>query len=165
MGVYVLNVTEHQEIRRRLAAIGKDRKWLARQLNMSEHTIRQYLQPKGKRTKEFVAEIERVIVLEEARQRENQADVPPWNVIFKTAEEFDRADRASRLIKAESLTEFCRAVILKRADEILDGKSRGAYPKGGRRAVAVGFPKAGEAAHAEERPSAKVADKQPGKGG
>jgi DNA invertase Pin-like site-specific DNA recombinase len=64
VGAYVRDVTEHQEIRRRLAAIGKDRKWLARQLNMSEHTIRQHLQPKGKRTKEFVADIERVIVLE-----------------------------------------------------------------------------------------------------
>lgn len=122
-------MTEHQEIRRRLAAIGKDRKWLARQLNMSEHTVRQYLQPKGKRTKEFVAEIERVIVLEEARQRENQADAPPWNVLFRTAEEFDRADRASRSVKSESLIEFCRAVILARADEILAAKTRSVYPK------------------------------------
>lgn len=126
---YARIVSEHQEIRRRLAAIGKDRKWLAKQLNMSEHTIRQYLQPKGKRTKEFLTEIEHAIVLEEARQRENQADAPPWSVIFRTAEEFDRADRASRTVKSESLIEFCRAVILKRADEILAAKSRSVYPK------------------------------------
>ncbi len=122
-------MTEHQEIRRRLAAIGKDRKWLAKQLKMSEHTIRQYLQPKGKRTIEFMEEIDRVIVLEEARQRENQVDAPPWNVLFKTAEEFDRTDRASRAVKAESLIEFCRAVILKRSEEILVEKSRPAASK------------------------------------
>ncbi len=86
--------------------------------------MRQYLQPKGKRTKELMEEIERVIVLEEARQRENRADSPPWNVIFQTAEEFDRADRASRMVKAESLTEFCRAVILEKADDLLSKKAR-----------------------------------------
>lgn len=122
---YAGNVSEHQEIRRRLAAIGKNRQWLAKQLKKSEETVRQYLQPKGKRTKELMEEIERVIVLEEARQRENQADAPPWNVLFRTAEEFDRADRASRLVKAESLTEFCRAAILERAEGILAEKSRG----------------------------------------
>lgn len=74
-------------------------------------------------------EIEQVIVLEEARQRENQADAPPWNVIFKTAEEFDRADRASRAVKSESLLEFCRGVLLKRADEILEAKRKSVYPK------------------------------------
>jgi hypothetical protein len=109
-------VSEHQEIRRRLAAIGKDRKWLAVQLKMSEHTIRQYLQPMGKRTKEFMDDIERVITLEAARQRETQPEAPPWNVIFRTAEEFD---------KAESLTEFCRAAILERAEGILAKKERG----------------------------------------
>jgi hypothetical protein len=121
---YAGNVSEHQEIRRRLAAIGKNRQWLAKQLKKSEETVRQYLQPKGKRTKELMEEIERVIVLEEARQRENQADAPPWNVLFRTAEEFDRADRASRLAKAESLTEFCRAAILERAEGILAEKER-----------------------------------------
>lgn len=124
MGRYARNVSEHQEIRQRLAAIGKNRKWLAVQLKMSEHTIRQYLQPKGKRTKEFMDEIERAITLETARQRETQPEAPPWNVIFRTAEEFDRADRASRLVKAESLREFCRNAILTTADELLAAKSR-----------------------------------------
>jgi len=129
MGRYARNVSEHQEIRQRLAAIGKNRKWLAVQLKMSEHTIRQYLQPKGKRTKEFMDEIERAITLETARQRETQPEAPPWNVIFRTAEEFDRADRASCLVKAESLREFCRNAILTMADGILSAKSRSADSK------------------------------------
>lgn len=108
--------------------IGKDRKWLAKQLKKSEETVRQYLQPKGKRTKELMEEIDRVIVLEEARQRENQTDAPPWNVIFQTAEEFDLVDRASRALGSESLIEFCRNVLCKRANEILAQKSNTAYP-------------------------------------
>jgi hypothetical protein len=102
-------VINYRDISKRLAAIGKERPWLAKQLNLSPNTIRQYLGPKGKRTKELMEEIERVIVLEEARQRENQADAPPWSVIFKTAEE-------------------CRNVLCKRANEILAQKSNTAYP-------------------------------------
>jgi hypothetical protein len=126
---YFGKVIDYQDIPHRLAAIRKDRRWLAKQLRFSENTIRQYLGPKGKRTKELMEEIERVIVLEEARQRENQADAPPWNVLFQTADQFDRVDRASRAVKAESVIEFCRGVLLNRADEILAEKSRGAYPK------------------------------------
>lgn len=122
---YAQCVSEHLEIRRRLAAIGKNRQWLAKQLNKSEATVRQYLQPKGKRTKELMDDIERVITLETARQREVQPEAPPWNVLFRTADEFDQADRASRVAKAESLVEFCRAAILERAAVILAEKQRG----------------------------------------
>lgn len=119
---------DYRDISRRLATIGKNRQWLAKQLNLSTNTIRQYLGPKGKRTKELMEEIERVLVLEEARQKENKADSPPWNVIFETAEEFDRADRASRMVGSESLTEFCREAILKEADGILAGGKKAVYP-------------------------------------
>jgi hypothetical protein len=108
-------VIDYQDIPRLLATIGKDRRWLAKQLKLSENTNRQYLGPKGKRTVELMDDIERVITLETARQREVQPEAPPWNVIFRTAEEFD---------KAESLTEFCRAAILERAEGILAEKRR-----------------------------------------
>ena len=120
---------DYEDIPRLLATIGKDRRWLAKQLKLSDNTIRQYLGPKGKRTAELMEEIERVITLESARQRETQPEAPPWNVIFRTAEEFDRADRASRLVKAESLREFCRNAILTMADGILAAKTRSADSK------------------------------------
>lgn len=128
---------DYRDISRRLAAIGKDRRWLAKRLNLSTNTVRQYLGPKGKRTKEFLEEIERVMVLEEARQRENRADTPPWNVLFKTADEFDRVDRASRRMNAESIIEFCRDTLLNRADEILEAGERGRYPVGHIRSIKV----------------------------
>ena len=120
---------DYQDIPRLLAAIGKDRRWLAKQLKLSDNTIRQYLGPKGKRTAELMDEIERAITLETARQRETQPEAPPWNVIFRTAEEFDRADRASRMVKAESLREFCRNAILTMADGILAAKTRSTESK------------------------------------
>ena len=116
---YSGKVIDYEDIPRLLATLGKDRRWLAKQLKLSDNTIRQYLGPKGKRTVEFMDEIERALTLEAARQRETQPEAPPWNVIFRTAEEFDKADRASRVAKAESLTEFCRAAILERADDLL----------------------------------------------
>ncbi len=70
-------------------------------------------------------DIDRVITLESARQRKIQHDAPPWNQVFLTEEQFDRADRASRIVKAESLKEFCRNIILTRADEIIADKKRG----------------------------------------
>ena len=114
---------DYEDIPRLLATIGKDRRWLAKQLKLSDNTIRQYLGPKGKRTVELMDDIERVITLETARQRETQPEAPPWNVIFRTADEFDRADRASRIVKAESLKDFCRNAILEKADELLAGKA------------------------------------------
>ena len=121
---YSGKVIDYEDIPRLLATLGKDRRWLAKQLKLSDNTIRQYLGPKGKRTVEFMDEIERALTLEAARQRETQPEAPPWNVIFRTAEEFDKADRASRVAKAESLTEFCRAAILERADDLLAKKTR-----------------------------------------
>jgi ParB-like chromosome segregation protein Spo0J len=122
-------VIEHQDIPRLLATIGKDRKWLAKQLKLSDNTIRQYLGPKGKRTPELMEEITRVLALEAARQKEIRPDVPPWNQIFETDEQFDRVDVASRLAGAESFKAFCRDAILAKADEILAKKQRAVYPK------------------------------------
>ena len=115
---------DYQDIPRLLATIGKDRRWLAKKLKLSDNTIRQYLGPKGKRTVELMEEIEKILTLETARQNENQPDAPPWNQIFRTADEFDRGDRASRFVKAESLKDFCRHAILEKADELLAAKSR-----------------------------------------
>lgn len=51
---------------------------------------------------------------------------PQMGVVnFRKTEEFDRADRASRVVKTESLVEFCRAAILERAAAILAEKGRG----------------------------------------
>ena len=85
---YSGKVIDYEDIPRLLATLGKDRRWLAKQLKLSDNTIRQYLGPKGKRTVEFMDEIERALTLEAARQRETQPEAPPWNVIFRTAEEF-----------------------------------------------------------------------------
>lgn len=72
-------------------------------------------------------EIDRIITLESAKQKEIQQDAPPWNQVFQTAEQFDRADRASRIIKSESLLEFCRETILARADELIANQARSSY--------------------------------------
>lgn len=101
-----------EEIAPRLAGIRKNRKWLAQQIGQSENTVRQYLGPNGKRSPEFLKKVENVILAEELIQKERQPDAPPWNLIFLTDEQFDRADRASRKKGYLSLKDFCREAIL-----------------------------------------------------
>ena len=126
---YDATVISIEELKLRLAKLGRKRPWLVKQTRYSENSIRQYLGPKGKPSEKFIREVMRVIEQEEARQKIGKHDAPPWNLIFLTHEEFLRADQASRLVNAESLDEFCRTTILKRADEILKQRSRSVYPK------------------------------------
>ena len=124
---YDCRVSSIEEVRARLGKLERKnaRSWLAEQTGYKENSVRQYLGPQGgKGTPKFIREALRVIDLEEARQKVNIPEAPPWNVIFRTAEEFDKADRASRVAKAESLIEFCRAAILERAEGILAEKKR-----------------------------------------
>lgn len=117
----------YEEMKQRLAGTGRNRKWLADQTGYSESTIKQYLGPKGKRTEDFIKAASDAIEAEEHRKRQSKPDAPLWNLIFLTHQEFDRADRASRIVKSESLEDFCRRVILKRADEIIAEKNRSSY--------------------------------------
>jgi hypothetical protein len=126
---YDATVISIEELKDRLTKLGRKRPWLVKQTRYSENSIRQYLGPKGKPSEKFIREVMRVIEEEEARQKIGKPDAPPWNLIFLTHEEFLRADQASRLVNAESLDEFCRTTILKRADEILKQRSRSTYPK------------------------------------
>ncbi len=117
-----------EQLRTRLAKLGlkQPRRWLAGQTGYKENSIRQYMGPKGKVTGKFIRESIQVIEKEEARQRAENPDAPPWNILFSSHEEFRLADRASRVVKAPTLEAFCRNAILKRADEILGAKkSRG----------------------------------------
>ena len=116
-----------EEIAPRLAGIRKNRKWLAQQIGQSENTVRQYLGPNGKRSPEFLKKVENVILAEELIQKERQPDAPPWNLIFLTDEQFDRADRASRKKGYLSLKDFCREAILEKADQILSKSKRSIY--------------------------------------
>lgn len=42
----------------------------------------------------------------------------------RTAEEFDRVDRASRAVNSASITKFCRRELMELADEILAKKKQ-----------------------------------------
>jgi len=108
------------EIDTRLTAIGKDRTWLSQVTPYSWDTIRQALAPNGRaRSDRMLTVLSRAIEDEESRRREPREIAPGIFQIFQTDEQIDRADRASRLVRAESLVDFCRDVILAEADRIL----------------------------------------------
>ncbi len=116
-----------EHLKRRLAGLGRNRKWLSEQTGYSENTIRQYLGPKGKRTPEFLHHASEAIEREEAKMRSNDPQSSHWRILFQSHDEFSRVDRASRIVRSESLEDFCRHSILKRADEILAARKRSSY--------------------------------------
>ena len=97
------------------------------QTGYSENTIRQYLGPKGKRTPEFLRHASEAIEREEAKMRSQDPHGSHWRTLFQSHDEFSRVDRASRIVRSESLEDFCRHSILKRADEILAARKRSSY--------------------------------------
>ncbi|MGA0853209.1 MAG: hypothetical protein ACO3RK_00165 [Luteolibacter sp.] len=116
-----------EHLKRRLAGVGRDRRWLSEQTGYSENTIRQYLGPKGKYTPDFLRHASEVIKREEAKLRSLDPDVSLWRMLFQSNNEFSKVDRASRIVKSESLDDFCRQSILERAEEILAANKKSSY--------------------------------------
>ncbi|MEN9534863.1 MAG: hypothetical protein RIR37_136, partial [Verrucomicrobiota bacterium] len=48
-------------------------------------------------------------------------------MLFQSHDQFTKVDRASRIVKSESLEDFCRQSILKRAEEILAANKKSSY--------------------------------------
>jgi len=120
-------VIPFEHLKRRLAGLGRDRRWLSKQTGYSENTIRQYLGPKGKHTPDFLSHASEAIKREEAKLRSLDPEVSLWRMLFQSNNEFSMVDRASRIVKSESLEDFCRQSILKRAEEILAARKRSSY--------------------------------------
>lgn len=111
---------EWNDIDRRLVMMGKDRAWLAENTPYSWDSIRQALAPAGRaRSQRMLEVLSRAIEDEERRQWEPRETAPGIFEIFRSAEEVDRADRASRIAEAPSLVEFCRDVIFAETDRLL----------------------------------------------
>lgn len=114
-----------EEIDSRLAAVGKDRRWLADVTPYTYDSIRNTMAPAqaGRRSDRMLSVLSRAIEDEEGRQWHPREVTPGVFEIFQTSEQIDRADRASRIAGAPSLTQFCRDVILDEADRLLAQES------------------------------------------
>lgn len=114
------------EIDSRLAALGKDRQWLASVTPYSPDTIRTALAPKStKRSERMLQVLAKAIEDEEAKVEAPNTvtpDLPGVLSIFRTEEEFDLADRASRLVGAPSLSDYCHDVIMAESERILEAE-------------------------------------------
>lgn len=116
------------EIDSHLASLGKDRLWLSTESGYSEASVREALAPNSKkRSTRMLAILSRVIEEAEGAQHPLVSDpVPGIFDLFLTPEALDKADRASRIVGAESLAAFCRDVIDAEADRILAAERTGA---------------------------------------
>jgi hypothetical protein len=116
---------EWNDIDLRLNELGRDRAWLAEQTPYSLNSVREALAPNGKkRSEKMLIMLSRAIEDEEAhRQAEGPREIREVNPgvwsIFRSDEELHRADKASRIVGAESITEYCHDVIVRETDRIL----------------------------------------------
>lgn len=113
------------EMDRRLDALGLTRSWLAAKSGRSPHSIRAALAPNAtpkNRSELLQRALSAAIEREEADRAMFAQPAPPGMTnLLLNDDMLDRADRASRLVNAPSLAEFCRDAILFRATEILKG--------------------------------------------
>lgn len=112
-----------EDIDRRLSQLGLDRAWLAGASGYSPDSIRTALAPNAtgsKRSARIQAQISKAIEGEEAKRQGPREIMPGVFDIFRDEEELDRADRASRLVNAPSLVDFCREVIFLEATRLLE---------------------------------------------
>jgi hypothetical protein len=126
---------EWNQIDSRLAAIGKDRAWLAEQTPYSAGTIRTALAPNSdKRTDRMLLVLSRAIEDEEARQRPTgPREIRPgvFDLFDLTTPEgeaqFALVDRASRIVQAPTIVDFCRDVAIEAAERIMAAETPGLY--------------------------------------
>lgn len=111
------------EIDNRLESLGKDRPWLAETTGRSPDSIRTALAPNApasKRSNLLQKALSDAIEREEEAQGTATPQIAGIYEIRQTPEQTERADRASRMVSADSFAEFCLAAIQHRANEILN---------------------------------------------
>lgn len=117
-----------EQIDARLAALGRDRAWLAEHTPYTYDTIRNAMAPKSTRkTERMLVVLSRAIEDEEARKRPSgPKEIRPGVFdIFQTEEQLHNADLASRIVKSPSLVDFCRDTILAESERILNDEAAG----------------------------------------
>ena len=111
------------EIDNRLESLGKDRAWLAETTRRKPGSIRAALAPNAvpkQRTALLQKALSDAIEHEEEAQGAATPQITGIYEIRQTPEQTDRADRASRMVLADSFADFCLAAIQHRANEILN---------------------------------------------
>lgn len=118
---------QFQDIEKRLAVIGKDRAWLAKESKRSPGSIRSALAPNAhikQRSALLQKALTDAIEREEAAQSGAvaiQSKTPPgYSEIFLSDEEYDLADKASRLVNSPTMAAFCRDAIQAEAQRIIE---------------------------------------------
>lgn len=111
------------EIDARLKSLGKDRPWLVKTSGRKEGSVRASLAPnaaKKQRSPLIQKALTDAIEREEAKQGIGVPQISGVFEIRQTPEQSDRADRASRVVSADSFADFCLQAIQHRANEILN---------------------------------------------
>jgi hypothetical protein len=117
---------EWNDIDSRLEALGKDRRWLSSVTPYSLASVRDAMGPNSKkRSDRMLTVLSRAIEDEEARRQPEMREVTPGVFEILTPELLHKADLASRIVGAPSISHFCRDVIEVAATKILADEAAG----------------------------------------
>ena len=124
-------MTSWEKLDQRLAALGKDRAWLADKTPYSLESIRNAMAPAStRRSDRMLSILSRAIEDEElAQSAAAPREVRPGVFeIFQSEEQLHTADIASRIVGAASISDFCRDVIITESERIIAAEAR-IYPE------------------------------------
>lgn len=104
----------------RMAKLGVDRAWLAKQCDYSASTLANALAPKGtNKTEKALRRIWEALDREEERQCQNDVIEGFFSLSF-TPQQFAEVDAASRRVDAQSIKQYCHDCVMVRTREIMN---------------------------------------------
>jgi len=113
-------MSDVQEIKKRLAALGKDRKWLSEVTGYSHAYIMHGFSAKSlNKSAKIMHAIEAAISNEEKAQGRQSVEETGFFILEFTPQEFRQIDRASRIVNAMSIKDYCQEAVKVRTREIL----------------------------------------------
>ena len=125
------DVNPAEELTKLLEKSGRTREWLVQKTGNTAKTVKQYLNG-SKASRPFYEKARKVLLEEIANHSPDSKPPLQWDLLFETEEQFRRVDRASRRVDSESIIQFCRDTLLRRANEILAEEEAVRYQAGTR---------------------------------
>ena len=111
-------------LKQRLAAIGKDRKWLTEVTKYKHDSIMHALSEKSpNKSLKILNAIDAVITEEEKRQSRESVEQNGLFHLEFTPAEFAQVDAASRMVNAASIKEYCQDAVMLRTRELMQRQS------------------------------------------
>ncbi|NDD54135.1 hypothetical protein EBZ39_09695 [bacterium] len=113
-------MADTKDMKKRLAAVGKDRKWLAEVTGYSHSSVMHAMSARSpNKSAKIMHAIDAAISNEEKAQGRQSVEETGFFTLEFTPQEFRQIDRASRIVNAPSIKDYCQDAVKVRTKEII----------------------------------------------